>query len=208
MLKLVINSAIVTHFFFFVHAVCFSQDDQDMSGRYVPPQRRVASGGSRKDASSFQRETFSALKRTFTGLANRVSFDNVQNVAVEVFRENVVRGRGLFCDALLRTQQFNPEVTQVFAALVAIVNRKIPRVGLLMLKRLVVGWRQRYRRRDWNGVRNVNIFVGHLYCMNVCSEGIVLAIIDEHLKDLSCTDHDVDLAIAEIDVVFRVMMER
>jgi pre-mRNA-splicing factor CWC22 len=176
-----------------------------MSGRYVPPHRRSEEGSGGND---FQRLMFDALRRTFVGLANKVTVSNFRTVAVEVFRENVVRGRGLFCQAVINSQQVDPDLTQVFAALVAIVNKEFPSVGLLMLKRLVALWKKLYRRHNWKGVKNVNAFVGHLYCMNVCSEDLVLEIVLAHLMNPKRSDEDVEMAISEIDVVFRVMMSR
>ncbi len=160
------------------------------------------------EGDKFQRTMFEALHRTFVGLANKVSATNFKSVAVDIFRENVVRGRGLLCQAMINTQQADPDLSPVFAAVVAIVNKEFPSVGMLLLKRLVGSWRRLYRRRNWNGVRNVNTFVGYLYCFSICGEDLVTEIMLAHLMNPKRSDEDVDLAIATLDVIFRVMMER
>lgn len=51
--------------------------------------------------------------------------------------QNLVRGRGLLVRTLMKSQLASPEFTAVFAALVAVINCKLPEVGELLLKRIV-----------------------------------------------------------------------
>ncbi len=48
---------------------------------------------------------------------------------------NLVRGRGLFARALMKAQLASPGFTPIFAAVMAVVNTKIPENGELLLKR-------------------------------------------------------------------------
>ena len=64
---------------------------------------------------------------------------NVSNLAYivpELFQENLVRGRGLLVRAIMKAQLASPGFTHIYAALVAVVNTKLPEVGELLLKRV------------------------------------------------------------------------
>jgi pre-mRNA-splicing factor CWC22 len=75
------------------------------SGAYIPPFKlaRLMKGAAGEDRSSeqFQRLSWEALRKSLNGLVNRLNASNVSAVAVELFRENLVRGRGLFTKALM-----------------------------------------------------------------------------------------------------------
>lgn len=51
--------------------------------------------------------------------------------------QNLVRGRGLFCRSLMKSQAASPGFTPVYAALTAVVNTKFPEIGELLLHRVV-----------------------------------------------------------------------
>ena len=51
--------------------------------------------------------------------------------------QNLIRGRGLFCRSLMKSQAASPAFTPVYAALVAVVNSKLPELGELLCNRLV-----------------------------------------------------------------------
>lgn len=68
---------------------------------------------------------------------------NIANIVPELFQENLIRGRGLFVRAVMKAQLASPGFTHIYAALVAVVNTKLPEVGELLLKR-VSGWESVY----------------------------------------------------------------
>ena len=70
------------------------------------------------------------------------------NIIPEIFQENLVRGRGLFCRAIMKAQLTSPGFTHVYAALIAIINTKLPEVGELLLKRVVFQFRRAFKRND------------------------------------------------------------
>lgn len=53
--------------------------------------------------------------------------------------QNLVRGRGLFCRSMMKSQLASPSFSPVYAALTAVVNTKFPEIGELLLGRWV-GW--------------------------------------------------------------------
>ncbi|KAF7152140.1 hypothetical protein RHSIM_Rhsim01G0194600 [Rhododendron simsii] len=74
----------------------------------------------------YQRLTWDALRKSINGLVNKVNATNIKNIIPELFAENLIRGRGLFCRSCIKSQMASPGFTDVFAALVAVVNTKFP----------------------------------------------------------------------------------
>lgn len=83
-------------------------------------------------------------------------------IAPELFQLNLVRGRGLFARAVMKAQLASPGFTPVFAALVAVVNTKLPENGELILKRVIVAFRRAYKRRDKVVATALAKFIAHL----------------------------------------------
>ena len=50
---------------------------------------------------------------------------NITIIVREVFKENIVRGRGLLCRSIIQAQAASPTFTHVYAALVAVINSKV-----------------------------------------------------------------------------------
>ena len=73
---------------------------------------------------------------------------NLAHILPELFRENLVRGRGLLARSVLKSQMASPQFSGVLAALVAVVNTKLPEVGALILRRAVLQFRRAFRRND------------------------------------------------------------
>ena len=57
---------------------------------------------------------------------NKVNIANIQNIVVELFNENILRGRGMLARALIKAQMASPNFTHVYAALIAVINTKVP----------------------------------------------------------------------------------
>uniref|UniRef100_A0A0E0FAX9 MI domain-containing protein n=1 Tax=Oryza meridionalis TaxID=40149 RepID=A0A0E0FAX9_9ORYZ len=121
-----------------------------IGGIYIPPFRMAQMMREVEDKSSpeYQRLSWDALKKSINGLVNKVNATNIKNIVPELFAENLVRGRGLFCQSCIKSQMASPGFTDVFAALVAVVNTKFPEIGRLLLVRVVLQLKRAYKRND------------------------------------------------------------
>ncbi len=120
-------------------------------GVYLPPARLRAlqeAASSDKASPEYQRLSWDALRKSITGIVNRVNIVNIKEVVPEMFAENLIRGRGLFARSIMKAQAASLPFTPVFAALVAIINTKLPQVGELLLTRLVSQFRRAFKRND------------------------------------------------------------
>ncbi|XP_006292310.2 pre-mRNA-splicing factor CWC22 homolog [Capsella rubella] len=165
-------------------------------GVYIPPfkkERMIMKEVKDKSSVEYQRLTWDALRKSINGLVNKVNARNIKNIVPELFAVNLIRGRGLFCRSCIKSQMASPEYTDVFAALVAVVNSKFPQVGLLLLKRVVLQLMKAYTRNDKPQVLAAVKFIAHLVNQLVAEETMALELVTLLLEDP--TDDSVELAV-------------
>lgn len=117
-------------------------------GVYIPPFKfaRMMKQVEDKSSVEYQKMTWDALRKSINGLVNKVNATNIKNIIPELFAENLIRGRGLFCRSCLKSQMASPAFTDVFAALISVVNTKFPEVGDLLLRRIVLQFQRAFKR--------------------------------------------------------------
>jgi len=167
-------------------------------GAYIPPARLRAMQESITDKSStaYQRISWEAIKKSIHGIVNKVNVSNISIICRELFGENILRGRGLLSRSILQAQGASPTFTNVYAALVAIINTKFPAIGELILSRLVLVFRRSFRRNQKDLCLNACRFVAHLVNQQVVHEIMALEILTLLLENP--TDDSVEVAVGFI----------
>eukprot|EP00002_Diphylleia_rotans_P006629 TRINITY_DN1599_c0_g1_i6.p1 TRINITY_DN1599_c0_g1~~TRINITY_DN1599_c0_g1_i6.p1 ORF type:complete len:616 (-),score=166.53 TRINITY_DN1599_c0_g1_i6:106-1953(-) len=165
------------------------------TGVYIPPARLAAMRREITDKRSveYQRLSWDALKKSINGLINKVNASNIKHIAQEIFGENLIRGKGLFARSCIRAQAASPNFTNVFAAIVAVVNSRIPEIGQLVLKRLILTFRKGFRRNTKAPCISSARFLAHLVNQSVCHEIVALQILTLLLE--KPTDDSVEIAV-------------
>ena len=166
-------------------------------GVYVPPfrlARMLAASGEDRGSEEHQRLTWDRLRKAINRVVNKVNAANLRDVLPEVFAENLIRGKGLMCRALIKSQLGSQAYSPVYAALVAVVNTKLPEIGELLLHRLVVQFKRSYRRNDKAVCSATLAFLAHLMNQGVVHEVLVLEVLTLLLEQP--TDDSVELAVA------------
>ncbi|WZZ62774.1 pre-mRNA-splicing factor CWC22 homolog [Brassica napus] len=156
-------------------------------GVYVPAFRR------KEKTIDAERESWDELKRRINALVNKVSVHNLRHVVLELFEEDLIRGRGLLCRSCMKSQIASPSFTDVIAALIAVVNSKLPSIGDLLLKRLVLQIRRAYERSDKPLLLAVVKFLAHLVNQRVACEIIALEVI--HMLLRKPTEDTLEVAV-------------
>ncbi|KAF9625306.1 hypothetical protein IFM89_021245, partial [Coptis chinensis] len=166
-------------------------------GVYIPPfkLRKQDNNVSDDDKSSlaYQRLTWDALRKTINGLVNKVNATNIKNIVPELLQENLIRGRGLFCRSIIKSQLASPRFTHVFSALVSVLNTKFPQLGRLLLRRLVLQLKRAYKRNDKPQLLAVTDFIAQLVNHEVAHELIALELLTILLDDPS--EDSVEVAV-------------
>lgn len=164
-------------------------------GTYIPPARLRALQSQITDKSSkeYQRMAWEALKKSINGLINKVNVSNIKFIVPELFGENLVRGRGLFCRSIMKAQAASLPFTPIYAAMAAIVNTKLPQVGELLLSRLIVQFRKAFKRNDKAVCISSTTFIAHLCNQQVVHEMLAAQILLLLLH--KPTDDSVEIAV-------------
>jgi len=164
-------------------------------GTYIPPARLRALQAQITDKTSkeYQRMAWEALKKSINGLINKVNVSNIKFIVPELFGENLVRGRGLFCRSIMKAQAASLPFTPIYAAMAAIVNTKLPQVGELLLSRLIIQFRKAFKRNDKAVCISSTTFIAHLCNQQVAHEMLAAQILLLLLH--KPTDDSVEIAV-------------
>ncbi|ETW85352.1 hypothetical protein HETIRDRAFT_311406, partial [Heterobasidion irregulare TC 32-1] len=165
-------------------------------GVYMPPARLRAlreAASSDRTSAEYQRLSWDALRKSITGIVNRVNIGNIKNVVPELFAENLIRGRGLFARSIMKAQSASLPFTPVFAAVIAVLNTKLPQVGELVLTRLISQFRRAFKRNDKTVCHSTTTFIAHLVNQGVAHEIIALQILVLLLE--RPTDDAIEIAV-------------
>uniref|UniRef100_A0A5B6ZK31 MI domain-containing protein n=1 Tax=Davidia involucrata TaxID=16924 RepID=A0A5B6ZK31_DAVIN len=164
-------------------------------GIYIPPFKlaRMMKEVEDKSSPEYQRLTWDALRKSINGLVNKVNATNIKNIIPELLAENLIRGRGLFCRSCMKSQMASPGFTDVFAALIAVVNTKFPEVGDLLLRRIVLQLKRAYKRNDKPQLLAAVKFIAHLVNQQVVHELVALELLTLLLD--KPTDDSVEVAV-------------
>ncbi|GLU23118.1 hypothetical protein SLE2022_391470 [Rubroshorea leprosula] len=176
-------------------------------GVYIPPFKlaRMMKEVQDKSSAEYQRLTWDALRKSINGLVNKVNATNIKNIIPELFAENLIRGRGLFCRSCMKSQMASPGFTDVFAALVAVVNTKFPEVGELLLRRIVLQLKRAYKRNDKPQLLAAVKFIAHLVNQQVAHEIIALELLTVLLENP--TDDSVEVAVGFVTECGSILQE-
>ncbi|RWS26408.1 pre-mRNA-splicing factor CWC22-like protein, partial [Leptotrombidium deliense] len=164
-------------------------------GAYIPPAKLRQMQQDIKDKKSveYQRIAWEALKKSINGLINKVNVSNIAIIVRELFKENVIRGKGLLARSLIQAQSASPTFTHVYAALTAIINSKFPQIGELIIRRLILQFRRGYRRNDKPICLSATRFVAHLVNQEVAHEVVALELLTLLLENT--TNDSVEVAV-------------
>lgn len=165
-------------------------------GAYIPPAklRMMQASITDKSSAAYQRIAWEALKKSVHGYINKINTSNIGIIAREILHENIVRGRGLLCKSIIQAQAASPTFTNVYAALVAVINSKFPNIGELLLKRLVLQFKRGYKQNNKSICISATTFVAHLVNQRVAHEILALEILTLLVE--TPTDDSVEVAIS------------
>lgn len=121
-------------------------------GVYIPPWKmeKMINEMKEKDKNSkeHQRYMWENLRKSLNGMINKINVSNIQNIILELFNENLIRGRGLLAKAIFKAQMASPNFTHVYAALVAVINTKLPDVVRIIIARYILQFQKAFKRNN------------------------------------------------------------
>lgn len=104
--------------------------------------------------------------------------------------------RGVFCKTILRSQLASPGLSDLFAAVIAVVGSRFPAVTELLVHRLLAQLKAGYKNQDRVLCFATARFIAHLSNQQVVTEDLVLQFLSTCLLDPS--DGSVELAVTTL----------
>ncbi|KAG7841062.1 hypothetical protein KL942_002050 [Ogataea angusta] len=167
------------------------------SRKYVPPAKLkalLAESEVSYASEEYQRLQWEKLKKQINGEINKVSTENIKEVVLDLFKLNLIRGRGWLVRCLMKSQVLSQSYTTVYAALICVLNSKIPELGELLVTRLILQFRKAYKNNDRDTCKASVIFLSQLVNFQVCHDIVVLQLLFLLLEHP--TDTTVEIACA------------
>lgn len=166
-------------------------------GVYVPPHKlRRMQEEMMKNAENSeeqkQRIKWEMLRKSINEIINKVNVANIQNVIIELLNENIMRGMGLVGRAIIKGQMASPNFTHVYAAVVSVINTKLPDIGHLIIRRVILQFRRAYQRNNKIVCGATTKFLAHLINQKVLSDLFGLELLIFLLEEP--TEDSVDIA--------------
>ena len=154
-----------------------------------------------------QRQTWESLQRCINGTINRLSPSTIKPLIHALFTDaNLVRGRGLLARSIMKATSGSPQYAPTYAALLAVINTKLPECGELVLTRAILQFRYAYQRRDRNLVSSTISLLGHMFNQGMAHELLSLQLLTL-LLDGDPTEDSVDVAVSYMCIVGRQLSE-
>lgn len=155
-----------------------------------------------------QRETWQDQRRVINGTVNRLNSGTIKPLIQELFQKvNLVRLRGPLCKSVLSAAVSSPKYSDVYAAIIAVVNSKLPEVGELMVKRAILAFRRYYKQRDKASCQAVCVYIVHLFHQGVVHELIVLQLLSVLLDGARPTDDSVEIAVYVLQIAGQALLD-
>ncbi|KAK9834492.1 hypothetical protein WJX74_002896 [Apatococcus lobatus] len=173
-------------------------------GVYVPPWKQAQLAAMLPASNEIlERQTWDALRKSLNGHVNKITAQNVRAVVRELIGENIIRGKGLLCRSLMRSQMASPTFTPVYAAVAALINtltlgsEECPGSSIieLLLHRLIQQMKRSYKRNDKAITGAALKFLAHLTNQSVLDEMLIMEVILLMLALENLTDDSVEMAL-------------
>ncbi len=180
-------------------------------GVYIPPFRmskmlEELRTKNNHTTPEYQRMMWEMLRKSINGIINKVNISNIQNIIYEAFNENLIRGKGILSRAIIKAQMASPNFTHVYAALVAIINTKLPDIGRLIITRYILQFQKAYKRNNKIVCMATTKMLAHLVNQEVNSETLAFEILFLFLENP--TEDSVEMACDFIQECGMILAEK
>eukprot|EP00536_Pseudo-nitzschia_multiseries_P004663 jgi/Psemu1/188634/e_gw1.79.92.1 len=172
------------------------------------PKGDVVSVGNAETKLQEQRESWQEQRKVINGTINRLNAGTIKPLIQDLFQKvNLVRLRGPLCKSILSAAVSSPKYSNVYAAIIAVVNSKLPEVGELMIKRTILSFRRYYKQREKASFQAVCVFLVHLFHQGVVHELIVLQLLSVLLDGTRPTDDSVEVAVHVLQIAGQALLD-
>ncbi|OII73724.1 NIC and MI domain-containing nucampholin-like protein [Cryptosporidium ubiquitum] len=162
---------------------------------YIPPfkKKNLEASHNLLNSREHQEKLWNKLEKNIRGEINKLNFSNIEHVLVNILKNNIIRGRGILVNCVIRAQLSSQSYTSVICYFSAIINCNIPDFGSLLLKRLINQFRISYSKGDKFVCKHTLMFLAQLINQKVVHELTALQICLFLIEKL--TDDSIEVCI-------------
>lgn len=165
--------------------------------KYIPPYKMdkiIADIRAKNDTKSeeYQKIMWDLLSKSINGIINKVNVSNIQNIIYELFNENLLRGQGLLIKCIVRGQLTSSNYTPIYAALICVLNSKLPFIGNLYIRRYIALFKKAYKESNKIQCISTTKMIAHLINYRVVDSLLAFEILMLCLENQ--TDDSLELA--------------
>ncbi|KAI5960112.1 CWC22 [Candida pseudojiufengensis] len=153
----------------------------------------------------FQKENWKNLSKSINKLIHDFWIFNVKTTIFRLWKLNIVRGRGLLVRSIMKKQLQKPKETYLYSALISKINSHIPKIGKLIINRLVLQFKSGYITNNYKLCLSSVTFIGYLTLNEVVSHVLVLQIIQLLLE--KPTNSSINLSIELLKITGEFLIE-
>ena len=140
----------------------------------------------------YQKIMWDLLSKSINGIINKVNVSNIQNIIYELFNENLLRGQGLLIKCIIRGQLTSSNYTPIYAALICVLNSKLPFIGNLFVRRYISLFKKAYKESNKIQCISTTKMIAHLINYRVVDSLLAFEILMLCLENQ--TDDSLELA--------------
>ena len=165
--------------------------------KYIPPYKMnkiIEQIRTKNDIKSeeYQKIMWDLLSKSINGIINKVNVSNIQNIIYELFNENLLRGQGLLIKCIIRGQLTSSNYTPIYAALICVLNSKLPFIGNLFIRRYIALFKKAYKESNKIQCISTTKMIAHLINYRVVDSLLAFEILMLCLENQ--TDDSLELA--------------
>ncbi|GAA0142827.1 RNA processing factor [Lithospermum erythrorhizon] len=135
------------------------------------------------DDLSHERLMWDILQEKIDTLINNINSSNIMKIVEETVSLDLIKGRGLFCRAVIKSLEATQTPVPILAAFVAAINIEFPDVGYLLLKRIVLQLKSTCKSKDRVQLFNTVKLIAHLVNQSVVIGSFALGLLMFLLQD-------------------------
>ena len=168
-----------------------------IGAKYIPPYKMnkiIEQIRTKNDSKSeeYQKIMWDLLSKSINGIINKVNVSNIQNIIYELFNENLLRGQGLLIKCIIRGQLTSSNYTPIYAALICVLNSKLPFIGNLFVRRYISLFKKAYKESNKIQCISTTKMIAHLINYRVVDSLLAFEILMLCLENQ--TDDSLELA--------------
>ena len=145
-------------------------------------------------------------RKSINGIINKANISNIQNIVLELFNENLLRFKGLLCEAIMKAQGVSNNFTHIYSALISVLNSKFSEIGMLIIHRYLKKFMLAYKTSNRIKLQSISKMICSLINQEVITEFVGFEILTLLMEKRS--EDSIELACDIMKQIGKILEEK